>query len=479
MEGSALVTIKAPTKAKVFLNDEVIDCSWQSKESIGFAHIDLTNQVGFHRIRVVSDGKEASFDFGTSTAKATWIEIQQMAEVCASNYLGYRKQFTYVSRTGEARKVIIPQIVFAWFRDRILEIERLISEIAQRPATELRPVIKTSLRAKGVSIPATIKLLHEHPSLLEQRNDGPILVSDVAYWPSVVRVRDNNRLPARDEHSQIASFLSALVMGVDFLRHSVDGSLYSQLDNWRARLVVLREASVLRPYKLSRVNQNLFSSVPTAIQRVDSRYRRIRDLAIEYQSDIGSTEPSKDSIRGNVKDAWEIYQTFIAHVIGNSLGLNYVSQNQDMRFRAADGASMINGPVRMYFDQKLPRSLMTSWRDESQRPANERPDVVLTDPSQNQVLVLDAKFKTDRTRTRADSADLFEMQGYLNSFGINSGGIVFPGNTPASKVAEGRGNKVAEIPLRAQFFDLLDGVEGVHEYIRAAIAPLWTDAQSR
>lgn len=51
MEGSALVTIKAPTKAKVFLNDEVIDCSWQSKESIGFAHIDLTNQVGFRGVQ--------------------------------------------------------------------------------------------------------------------------------------------------------------------------------------------------------------------------------------------------------------------------------------------------------------------------------------------------------------------------------------------------------------------------------------------
>lgn len=478
-EGDALVTVTAPSKAKLYLNDELLECLWRPEDTVGFAHVDLTNQIGFHRIRVVAAGREQSFDFSTSTAKATWSEIQIMAEICASNYLSYQRQFTYVSRTGERRKVFIPQIIYAWYRERIPEIEGLVRDISRRPATELRPRLVNSLRAKGISVPATIKLLHENPSLLEERDDGPIQVGDKAYWPSSVRVRVTNRMPAANEHARIAAFLRMLVSGIDQLSPLLESSLLPAVSEWRLRLVTLQNTEVIRHYVSAGADVNIFaSSVPSPIERTDSRYRRLRDLAFEYRADIGASTSFGDCIRANVKDAWDIYQTFIAHAYGNALGLNYLSPHRDLRVRDCDGASMANQRFRLYFDQKPPRTRMTSWRDDSRRPANERPDLVIIDLETRKVLLLDAKFKTDKGGTRVDSADLFEMQGYLNSFGISCGGIVFPGQVAESRIVEGRGYRLGELPLRAQLYKEMGGPDAVHEYLRTASTELWADLGS-
>ncbi len=478
-EGSALVTVTAPSRAKLYLNDELLECAWRAGDTVGFAHIDLTNQIGFHRVRVIAAGREQFFDFSTSTAKATWTEIQKMAEICASNYLAYQRQFTYVSRTGERRKVFIPQIIYAWYRERVTEVEGLVRDISRRPATELRPRLINSLRAKGISVPATIKLLHENPSLLEERADGPIQISDTAYWPSTVRVRVTDRLPAAKEHARIAAFLRMLVSGIDQLSTLLESSLLPAVSAWRLRLVALQNADVIRHYVNARADANPFaSSVPSPIEQTDSRYRRLRDIAFEYRAEIGASKPISDSIRVNLKDAWDIYQTFIAHAYGNAFGLNYLSANRDLRVRDSDGASMANQRFRLYFDQKPPRTRMTSWRDDSRRPANERPDLVIVDLETQRVLLLDAKFKTDKGGIRTDSADLFEMQGYLNSFGVCSGGIVFPGKNAERRIVEGRGYRLGELPLRARFYEAPNGADEVHEYLRTSCADLWADLGS-
>jgi hypothetical protein len=475
-EGDALVTVTAPSRAKLYLNDELIECAWRAGDTVGFAHIDLTNHIGFHRIRVIAAGREQFFDFCTSTAKATWSEIQKMAEICASNYLAYQKQFTYISRSGERRKVFIPQIIYAWYRERIPEIEGLIRDISRRPATELRPRLVNSLRAKGISVPATIKLLHENPSLLEERADGPIQIGNTAYWPSTVRVRVTDRLPAAKEHARIASFLKMLVSGIDQLGTLVENALLPATIEWRSRLIAMQNMDVIRHYVNARADANLFASpVPSPIEQTDPRYRRLRDLAFEYRADIGASKSLDNSIRANIKDVWDIYQTFIAHAYGNAFGLSYLSPIGDLRVRDADGASMVSQRFRLYFDQKPPRLRMTSWRDDSLRPANERPDLVIIDMDTKRVHLLDAKFKTAKGGSRAESADLFEMQGYLNSFGVCSGGIVFPGQGADRRIIEGRGYRLGELPLRAQFYEALGGADAVHEYIRTSCADLWAD----
>ena len=94
------------------------------------------------------------------------------------------------------------------------------------------------------------------------------------------------------------------------------------------------------------------------------------------------------------------------------------------------------------------------------------------------MLLLDAKFKADKGGIRADSADLFEMSGPLNSFAVCSGGIVFPGQDAERRIVEGRGYRLGELPLRARFYETPNGADEVHEYIRNSCTDLWADLRS-
>ncbi len=109
-EGRVLGSVVAPSRPIVHLDDLPLPVSWHQAAKLAVWSADLTNQVGFHRLSVQVAGAIHHYDFRTSTAKATWDEVRSMAEVCASSYLGYRRQFAYMAANGTTRKVRLPQI---------------------------------------------------------------------------------------------------------------------------------------------------------------------------------------------------------------------------------------------------------------------------------------------------------------------------------------------------------------------------------
>jgi hypothetical protein len=248
------------------------------------------------------------------------------------------------------------------------------------------------------------------------------------------------------------------------------------------RAEVLEFAQLARALRSLPVFKSLFvrpggkptSILPTTIQRTDQRYRRLRDLQAEYGSNISDTTDYARSIRANVKDVWEVYQTFVAHVVGNALGLEYSSPDQDLRKRSPEGWSMRSADWRMFFDTRPPKHILASWRDAAGRPAAERPDILLVRVATGQVLVLDAKFKLGAQPTRATQPDLFEMQGYLNSFSAKSGGIIYPGASLASNLIAANGNALLELPIRASHFAGAGGVEAVHRNVCEALSLIST-----
>ena len=214
--------------------------------------------------------------------------------------------------------------------------------------------------------------------------------------------------------------------------------------------------------------------LPTTIQRSDKRYGRMREIQAEYGADIADSPDFAKSIRANVKDVWKMYQTFVAHVIGNALGLEYSSPDKDLRKRSPQGWSMKSKDWQLFFDTKPPKNVLASWRDVAGRPADERPDVLLFHPAKGLVVILDAKFKLGAQATRATQADLFEMQGYLNSFAAKTGGIIFPGPTMVSNQISAVGNSLLELPIRASHFADAGDAEAVHEYVREALKSINT-----
>ncbi len=267
---------------------------------------------------------------------------------------------------------------------------------------------------------------------------------------------------------QIAGFLQVLAMQCLDLATVVTPAVRTEVQGFAELAKALRSLPVFRNLFV-RPGARPTSVLPTTVQRTDRRYGRMRDLHAEYGADISDSTDYARSIRANVKDVWEIYQTFVAHVVGNALGLEYFSADQDLRKRSPHGWSMSSGDWRLFFDTKPPRAVLSSWRDATSRPANERPDILLVGSKPGQVVVLDAKFKLDAWTSRATQPDLFEMQGYLNSYSAKSGGIIFPGPTLAANLIAAAGNAVLEMPIRASHFEQVDGAETVHRYVRDAV----------
>ncbi|WP_296658520.1 hypothetical protein [Paraburkholderia sp.] len=472
-EGVVLCSVEARSRPAVLLNEQRLAISWNRNAKLAVWSADLTNQVGFHRFHVHVDGERGVFDFRTRTAKATWEEVRTMAEICSNSYFGYRRQFAYMASDGTTRKVRLPQIHYAWLRDRIPEIEQLVHSIQARPATSNLRAKQVSLQSKGLSVSRTSRLLRENHNLLEPDESGPIHVGERRYWPSQVVVSARERHSRLQEHAQIAAFLWSLATECDDLTNFVALPVRSEVRRYSERIRALRAlplfgAMEIRPFARPT------AVLPTHIQRADRRYGRLRDLQAEYGSEISDSMDFAKSIRVNVRDVWEIYQTFVAHVVGNAFGLAYSSVDCDLRKRSPQGWSMASDEWRMYFDTRPPKAELPSWRDATNRPADERPDIILVGKHPGDVILLDAKFKLDFASSRALQVDLFEMQGYLNSFAANRGGILYPGPIPAASSIAAKGNVLLELPIRADHFGRVGGMDAVHRYVREALQSIWS-----
>lgn len=467
-EGIYLASISSPSPPIIDLDDEPVAVSWRAQDGVCAWVVDLTNQVGFHRFHVRFGATSTTYDFRTHTAKATWDEIQAMARVCGEAYLGFRRQFTYVAANGEPRKVRLPQVHFAWLRERIPELVQLATSINERPARQSVTQTAKGTQARGFLPAATSRLLRGNPALLEERADGLVQVGGRAYWPAHVVLAKNHRQDADLEHKQIAAFLRLLIGGCRELTMQLEPDLQVPVVGFARQVASLAQVRAFAQHGLAADKVTI--SAPTSIQRTDTRYKRMRELHIEYLSDVADTATYEQSIRLNIKDVWEIYQTFIAHVIGNAFGLSYTSPASDLRHRAPSGESMRSTEWSLFFDAKVPVALLPSWRDHTSRPADERPDVVLLSRTGHPHLLLDAKFKQGPHAGRATQRDLFEMQAYMNSFSLANGGIVYPGPKPEAGHLHAEGNCLLELPLRAAHFSMLGSKDAVHDYVRKAVA---------
>jgi hypothetical protein len=449
-EGQLLFEVQCVPGARLRFDDRPLSVVWSDDGRTGYGQLDLTNQVGFHRFSVGTPKETVSFDVRTTTAKATHTEVESMARVVAGQVFSFKHQFVYTDATGQRRTVPLPEVALGWLRDRLVELAQLVRAIDARPATETRQQFNTSHQARGVSVPRTLRLLRENPGLLEAMPDGPLDIGGRKFWPAAVVVRERNREPARIEHMQLAHFLSRVARLLVDLRVVVPRDMLETIAEWEVQIRAMRATSIVRRHDVPNAHA-AWTPLSTPLQKTDLRYRRVRELHSEFLQDIDVSDYSPDSVRANVRDVWEIYQSFAAHMIGRAFGLKYASGRGDLRERRSDGCSMYSDEYELFYDCRAPARVMTSWRDATARPADERPDIVVRRRQDGAVAVLDAKFKVDRNGA-AKPEDLFEMQGYMNSFSVRAGGIVFPGSSAVPRYLEAQDVALAELPLRAAFF---------------------------
>lgn len=453
------------TVERILFDDEPLVLVPSSDGHSGFAQLDLTNRIGFHRISRERGARQSSVDFETSTAKATAAEITAMANQLAEHAFSYRHQFHYSLPNGVRRMAPLPAVEFGWYRDRLPEIAALVGDIARRAGTSSHTIVETTFRGRRPAVSETFRYLRANPERLEPHDEGQLLVEGRRFSPSSIRARVRLQEPARFEHEQLAYFLRLLSVSLSRLLSEVPGSSGPTVERWRETVAALRAYPVVRRHDLPG-RRAPWSPVPTMLQKTDHRYGRLRVLLSEYARDIMPTTDAADATRVNVRDVWEIYQAFCAITVGHALGLRFVSRREDLRDRDTQGRSMASSEVDLYYDRRPPFNVLPSWRDNTTRPGEERPDIVLVDRRTNAVAVLDVKFRA--AGNHAPGEDLQEMQSYLNSFGIAAGGVIFPG-IGAPEYLSASGRTLAEIPMRAAAPSVL-----LRERVREAVATLWT-----
>jgi hypothetical protein len=459
-ERSALITISG-TDAPILFDDVPLELQ-QIAGHVRVSSIDLSNRPGIHRVTVRALVGSLDYDFTTTTNKATWQEIEDMVAAVRLYALGPSRPFLYLGSGSEQQLQSIEQLVF-WLQSRFGEIRLLSRSIDRAPAAKTQPRLRTSARAHHMDLRATAALLRERPSLMEKGDGGPIVLDGASYWPALIRSKSTEATIPQNEHRQLRTLLGQILAACD-----AASSLAPEATTYAPKLRELLRLRTLSAPAIG-VADATPSLTESAIERRDPRYRRLRQLFLEYQSQFSHLSSSAN-IRAGLRDVWEIYQLFVAYMVGCAFGLKCSSRAASMRTRDQQGASMTGNGLLLFYDAQVPSQYLTSWRSSSERPAYERPDIVLIDEVSRRAIVLDTKFSVgDDGRCRSEH--VFEMQGYLNSYGISSGGIVFPGDPHAGSVVSDGANSIAEIPFRAS--TLASSAAGLAD-LREKLEPLWT-----
>lgn len=455
---ASVAQIQVTGRADEVLHDDVaLPMRWVAGNTVGSALVDLVNQVGYHRVSVRRASSRYAFDYQTSSAKATWETVLAMASRVSADAFRYSRQFAYTLPTGERHHVFVPESAYGWLKDRIEEIAHLTREVSAAPGTEIATRVTTSFDARRISIPDTLRLLRERPALLESYAGGPIRVDAKEYAPGAIRVRRSRQRPSRGEHQALAGLLRALVVLCGRLLASVPDALAAQVQQWLHALGELRTLPIIRDHDRLGLPADL-SPVASALERRDQRYARLRVLRAEAAQRFAASALATDGPRIHLQNIAEIFQTFAAFTVGYAAGLRPCDPTGDLRARDKAKRSMSSDRYDLYYDVHPPADVMRSWRDATSRPADERPDIVLYDRATSQAAVFDAKFKIDRDGARATGEDLAEMQSYMQSFGLDRGGIIHPGPTPNLIVIGGQQNCLVDLAVSPEDPALYDQV---------------------
>lgn len=472
-EGLLLLRVQGPAPAPVYVDDEPVSVTWSDDGRTAFGSLDWTNQVGYHRIEVRGSRVREAVDVRTSSAKATWNDVREMARTVAEQAFQFRQHFVYTSVTGERRVVRVPEAEYGWLRAHVDEVVSLCRDIDARPGVEAHHAVKSSRRADRVDVAATFRLWRENPKLLARGSGGPVDVEGTPYWPLAVRRQEVHRRPAQREHAAAAHLVTVLLNAVRELPRAEEPRLrlppaaLAALAEWQAKLVAAAGLPVLRPFRQGAAGRRHPGGPPSALERTDRRYGRLRAIREEFARNLLIDPDADSAVRTNLHEAWRVFQAYCAHMVGVALGLTYTERHGVLTRRDASGRSMSSAEFDLYYDVIPPRQVLRSWRADTAFPAEERPDIVIHERATGRVALFDVKYK--RRVGHVEPDDFTELQGYLHSFGLARGGIFYPSSAHLLDYASDGRYRLVGAPVGA------DPI-AARQQIEAALGAAWNDA---
>jgi hypothetical protein len=391
--------------------------AWNPRTRRATLAVDLKRDTGFHELIV----GPATFMFGTEDAKLRIDGMVELLDYLQAHGLSWSGAMFF---SGSEQILRDARLDRAWLARRGNEIVALGTAIAERPWTTSRS--RRRRTDHGVpDVGATLKLLRERPDLLEEMEDGPVEFEHgdatvKRYAPREVIVRERKAMFDTPGNRR----MTALLDGVAALARSTQIKAPKHIRKEMAELVEQVERLLLRsPFnELRRRGAHLRLPLALAVEeRIDPRYAAAREMHRELVRER-HWDPRREVMpeRAYAGHADAIYQRFCGHLLADHLGLEPTAELPG----EGKGPHFAGDRFELYVDVTPPSSVIHNWREDSDREANLRPDLVLRERSTGRVALMDAKYRADRLRATLDS--LAEVQLYLQTYSRKRVGILFP-----------------------------------------------------
>jgi hypothetical protein len=451
--GSLLIEASGLTDpTTVRLDGRHLELALDESSGRGVAAVDLARATGYHELAL---GPQRRYLFATSDAKLRLEGVVEMLSYLREEGLAWSGAMFF---SGTDLVVRDRRLDKAWLESHGPSIVDLARRIAERPA-ELRGS-RRRRRSHGVpDIGATMRLLRRQPGLLERHAAGPVAFRGEKWAPRELVVRERTRLfdtPGNRRTTALVDSAAALADSVLGALPPVERTHFGELRS------ELHGCLGLEPFRsLHRARAHRRRGVQRGPEELaDERYGQVAALLEELERERSwSPQQAVASDRAYALYADQIYQRFVSIVLAEALGLKRLGD------LLGPGPHFQAGDRFLYVDAKPPQTVLRDWRDNTDRRAALRPDLVLFDRATGKAAVLDAKYRQDGDR--ASNSSLAEVQLYLQAYGLSQVAVVFPPHSPhapwAPAEVAAEGFRIFELPVRPS--------SGLATYLAAEVVP--------
>jgi hypothetical protein len=178
-------------------------------------------------------------------------------------------------------------------------------------------------------------------------------------------------------------------------------------------------------------------------------YRKLLELWRDFSSRyVSLPEDEQELARAGLQPMSKIYELWAVCEIAAALDLNFEEADDSEGLAAMEKESAVfsNRQIKLYYN----KGVRGGWYS-ANRPGLPRPDVRLELVSGRQIL-LDVKYRVGREE-RARPDDMYKMLAYMHDFGVDVGGIIFPGQSGGARVLQVENpqkQRLLELALRPQ-----------------------------
>jgi hypothetical protein len=419
----------------------------------GLLSFDAFRSVGFHSLRV----GEEEFFFATEDAKLKLDGILTLLAFLKHEGLSWRGPLFF----SDGSAVRHPKVDHAWLARMAARILATADAIADRPLRRLRETRVVQTPGAGrLFLTDTFALLRGNPrALLEPQDTGVINLAGRRYAPrAVVGARQERSFDTIGNRrmTQVLQLAHELCLNLAAEPH-VPRHVQQALGRTSADLT---DRLDLFPFSALELLPSQLPMRPAPEELADDRYADSFALHEELLSELAWEAGLRVADRfAYVAFADQIYQAFVAVVLASGFGAKQVSSSMHSGltvplFRSDDHD--------IYYDTSPPRPEFSSWRDESSRPTDQKPDLTIVDRASRRGILLDAKYRVEPSGRMTPSA-LEEAQVYLQSFERKAIAICYPGKELAISRVSGKGYTVLEVSLGPY--------AGVEEFARTTVRP--------